>query len=193
MVNRCQGAPGGRFGQLALDQGDVEIKVRGTTSVYNNRNGVFIDGQGHANIDFGRNVGHPSGIGNNAFTMNAVVAPNPTPGVSGPRNFRNSAAAGVMARHNQWQRCGTGATCGSIANDVLGTITSDPPQPQRSIDLNLYPLQISAVSPMRVRPGQLLRIFGSGFNAIDGYPVGGDCDTGAVIAIRSRRVFLPKM
>jgi hypothetical protein len=168
---------GGQGIQATVMQGNVEIKVRGSTAVYNNRNGVSLAGQGHANIDFGRVPAQPNGIGNNAFTMNSTVAP--TPGPNTPRNFKNATNVAVVARHNQWQRCGTGASCAAIGSDLDGTIEFDPPQPQRSTDPSLYPFQINKVSPLRVRPGQLLRITGSGFNAIEGFPFAGNCDTTA--------------
>ena len=171
---------GGQGIQATVNAGNQEIKVRGSTSVYNNRNGVLLAGTYHTNLDFGRASSHVNGIGNNAFTQNALVHPEPTPGT--PHNFRNTTSTtnAVVARGNQWQRCGEQSVCSSAIQydtDPIDRVERAPAQPHRANDPAQYPFRVTDVSPKQVRPGQLLRIHGSGFNAIEGYPQGGDCTT----------------
>lgn len=172
-----QALVGGQGIQTTVDAGNAEITVRGTTSVYNNRNGVLLAGTWHDKLDFGRSASDPTGIGNNAFTQNALVQPNPTPGM--PHNFRNSTGTTVEARGNQWQRCGEQNVCDSAIQfdtDPAARVERAPAQPHRADD-PAYPFLVTGVSPQQVRPGQLLRIEGSGFNAIEGYLPGGNCTT----------------
>ncbi|MFI5397497.1 MAG: right-handed parallel beta-helix repeat-containing protein [Candidatus Binatia bacterium] len=146
--------------------------VRGVAAVYNGRNGATIADQSTG--DFGQ--ANADG-GNNAFTQNA------TNRFLGGHNFDNSSTqANVPAIANQWQHCYAdpahpAATCdGNIDLDVSGSVTFTPPQPYRA-DASTIPVQISAFYPTKAKAGDLVRISGNGFNAVDAYPHGGNCTT----------------
>jgi hypothetical protein len=146
--------------------------VRGTAAVYNGRNGATVANQSTA--DFG---GSSPNDGGNAFTQNA------TKSSLGGKNFSNaSTQVGLMAIGNQWQhRCADPAhpavLCdGNINLDVSGSVLFTPPQPYRA-DATTLPVQIRSIIPGKAMAGALLHLTGSGFNAIDGYPAGGNCTT----------------
>jgi hypothetical protein len=144
--------------------------VRGIASVYNGRNGATVTDQSTG--DFGQNS--PDG-GANAFTGNAT---NP---VLGGHNFDNSSTqTNLPAIGNQWQHCyadaATAVCDGPISLDINGSVTVTPPQPYRADGITL-PLVIQSFVPIKAKVGDLVHITGSGFNAIDGYPPGGNCTT----------------
>lgn len=146
--------------------------VRGTATVYNGRNGVTVANQSSG--DFGQNS--PDG-GHNAFTQNAT---NPS---LGGHNFDNSSTqANLPALNNQWQHCYAnptqpGTTCdGNIIVDISGSASVVPPESYRG-DTNTLPVSIQSFSPTKASAGDLVHITGGGFNAIDGYPAGGNCTT----------------
>ncbi|MFI5395101.1 MAG: right-handed parallel beta-helix repeat-containing protein [Candidatus Binatia bacterium] len=132
--------------------------VEGTSAVCN-----AVDGAGVANLssaDFGGGaLGSP---GNNAFAQNNLPA--------GGSNLRNSTGIDVSAANNQWEHCGHGAICddGAIITYDVGDhgvhTTIVPTQAHRS----QQPPVVSGTEPTTGRRGGLLRIFGSGFNVIDG-------------------------
>jgi hypothetical protein len=147
--------------------------VRGTASVYNGRNGATITDQSSG--DFGQTS--PDG-GNNAFTQNATNA------ALGGHNLDNSTSTqtDLPAPGNQWQHCyanpvNPAAACdGTISLDINGLVSATPPQPHRA-DGSTLAVVIQSFAPTKAKAGDLVRITGSGFNAIDGYPPGGDCTT----------------
>jgi hypothetical protein len=146
--------------------------VRGSAFVYNGRNGAAIADQSSA--DFGQNS--PDG-GNNAFTQNA------TNSLLGGHNLDNSSTlANVPAVSNQWQHCyadpaNPSAACdGDLSFDINGSVSYTPSEAQQA-DVNTVPLTIQSVVPSKAKAGDLVYITGSGFNAIDGYPPGGNCLT----------------
>jgi hypothetical protein len=101
--------------------------------------------------------------GGNAFTQNNLPA--------GDANLRNATADIVNALNNQWEHCGNEPTCDDDAiaardlnDDGLRTVFS-PAQAHRA---PVAPV-IERVSPSKGRAGDLVRIYGSGFNAIDGH------------------------
>jgi hypothetical protein len=101
--------------------------------------------------------------GNNALTQNNLP--------EGGANLRNATQNIVNAVNNQWEHCGGGMTCddASIAardlNDHGLRTVFTPSQAQRS----LQPPLVTRVSPGKGRVGELLRIYGLRFNAIDGH------------------------
>jgi len=136
----------------------AEARIEGSSAVCNEIDGAVVADQSAA--DFGRGwLGSP---GNNAFAQN-----NRPGGV----NFRNATGQVLSAIGNQWEHCGRGSTCdeGEIARlDISdkGALTQFvPAQPHRA----LPPPAIRAVYPSKGREGERLRIFGMGFNAIDGH------------------------
>lgn len=148
-------------------------RVRGTTAIYNGRNGATVGNQSDA--DFGLDA---LDRGNNAFTQNAT---NPS---LGGHNFDNSVTpqANVPAAGNQWQHCyadptNPAATCdGTLALDIDGAAAGTLPQPYRAA-VDSLPISIERLVPGKGTAGDLVRIIGTGFNAVDPYPPGGDCLT----------------
>lgn len=144
--------------------------IRGTAMVYNGRSGATVTNGSRA--DFGQNS---LDGGNNAFTQNAVN------GSLGGHNLDNSAhQTNLPAIGNQWQHCYADpqqpapACDGSISLDVNGSVDFSGPQPNRA-DARTLPLVIREVSPTKANAGGLIHIRGNGFDAIDGYPAGGNC------------------
>jgi hypothetical protein len=146
-------------------------EVRGVASVYNGRNGATVADQSQA--DFG---GNGLAGGDNAFTQNAT-----TPALGG-HNLDNSSSAAVQASGDQWQHCyadpshPSSACDGPLGLDVSGAVIVAPPQPYRS-DGTALPIVIERFTPAKAKAGDLVHITGHGFNAIDGYPAGGNCTT----------------
>lgn len=145
--------------------------VRGVAAVYNGRNGATVVNQSVA--DFGR--ASPDD-GNNAFTQNA------TKSTLGGHNFDNSSSEpNMQASGNQWQHCYAdpahpGATCDGNAGLDISGVDSAPRQPYRAAATEV-PVQIASFFPTKAKSGDLVRIVGAGFNAVDGYPAGGNCTT----------------
>ncbi len=136
----------------------AEARIEGSSAVCNEIDGAVVADQSAA--DFGG--GWLESPGNNAFAQN-----NRPGGV----NFRNATGQPVRAIGNQWEHCGRGSVCdeAEIARlDVSdkGTLTQFvPAQAHRALPTPV----IRAVYPSKGRAGERLRIFGSGFNAIDGH------------------------
>jgi hypothetical protein len=148
------------------------VTVRGTATVFNGRSGATVSGSAAA--DFGDSS---LDAGNNAFTQNATNT-----ALDG-HNFDNSGGqTNVPAIGNQWQHCYADSqlpagTCdGDIGLDVSGPVDFEPPQPNRT-DASGLPLVVQGFSPTKAKAGDLVHISGSGFDAISGYPTGGDCTT----------------
>src|SRR5262249_35721441 len=124
------GGSGGQNGIAVFNSGSdtATARVRGTTAVYNARNGVTVSGQSSA--DCRRDALDP---GNNAFTQNAT-----RPTLNGA-NADNSTvpALALLAAGNQWQHCYanplplTAACDGQLALDMDGAVLWLPAQPQR--------------------------------------------------------------
>jgi hypothetical protein len=145
-------------------------EVRGVASVYNGRNGATVADQSQA--DFGNSLDG----GDNAFTQNAA-----TPALGG-HNLDNSGTDSVQASGDQWQHCYADpahpsmACDGPLGLDVSGSVIVAPPQPYAS-DGTALPIVIERFTPEKAKAGDLVHITGHGFNAIDGYPAGGNCTT----------------
>src|SRR5262249_24197686 len=101
--------------------------------------------------------------GRNAFARNRRAP-------LGANFFLNVPLGSASAIGNQWEQCGAGMLCNAaavLANavrlaDGASVDVADPPDPRAEIPV------ISAVSPARPKAGTLVRVFGEGFNAIDG-------------------------
>lgn len=134
--------------------------VEGSSAVCNAVDGAVVANSSVA--DFG---GGPLGsLGNNAFAQNNLPA--------GGANFRNATGLPVAAANNQWENCGRGETCDEaeiarldVTNTVPDTTAFAPAQAHRSGQ----PPVLEAAVPTAGQEGGLLRIFGSGFNVIDGH------------------------
>jgi len=141
------------------EHGSAAAAVQGITAACNAADGAAVADTSQA--DFG---GGPFGsAGNNAFTQNNLPA--------GAANLRNSTAMLVFAENAQWEHCGHDTPC--VDSAIAAYDVSDhgartvfvPSQAHRS----LRPPIVTAVRPAKGTAGDLVRIFGSGFNAIDGY------------------------
>jgi hypothetical protein len=133
--------------------------VQGTSAVCNAVDGAVVANTSVA--DFGGGAfGSP---GNNAFTQNNLPA--------GGANFRNATGALLGAIDNQWEHCGPDTTCDNAAiaafdlSDHGAETTFVPAQAHRSEQAP----SVTAVAPSAGQQDELLRIFGSGFNVIDGH------------------------
>jgi hypothetical protein len=133
--------------------------VEGTTAACNGVDGAVVANTSIA--DFGG--GQFGGQGNNAFTQNNLPA--------GAADLRNATGMLVSAINNQWEHCGHDLTCADSAialfdlSDHGANTAFAPAQAHRSLQAPV----ITAVAPAVGQEGDLLRIFGSGFNAIDGH------------------------
>jgi hypothetical protein len=137
----------------------AQARVEGASMVCNAVDGAVVANTSTA--DFGG--GTLGSAGNNGFTQNNLPA--------GGSNFRNATTLEVQAVNNQWEHCGRGATCDDAAiaaldlSDHGGHTTFVPAQAQRAPHVPV----VTGVAPAKGREGELLRIFGSGFNVIDGH------------------------
>jgi hypothetical protein len=131
--------------------------VSGVSAVCNGTDGAVV-----ADTSVGDFGGGPSGsVGNNAFTQNNLAA-------SGA-NLRNATSSLTSAINNQWEHCGTGPTCNPTPiaaydlSDHGQYTTFSPAQAHRG----QQPV-VTSVDESKGQAGELLRIYGSGFDVIDG-------------------------
>ena len=132
--------------------------VEGTSAVCNAVDGAVVANTSMA--DFGG--GQFAGAGNNAFNQNNLPA--------GGANFRNATGMPVSTINSQWEHCGHDTTCADNAiasfdiSDHGANTAFSPAEAHRSLQAPV----VTAVAPAIGKQGELLRIFGSGFNVIDG-------------------------
>src|SRR5262249_3721627 len=139
--------------------------VEGTSAVCNAVDGAVVADTSTA--DFGG--GAQGSPGNNAFTQNNL------PG--GGANLRNATATDVAAINNQWDDCGRETTCNDdaiatfeLSDHGVNTLFT-PAQAHRS----QMPPILTGAAPATGEQGDVLRIFGTGFNVIDGHFSEGQC------------------
>lgn len=139
----------------------------GLAVVHNRQNGVIVADA--SRLSFGA-VAAP---GTNAVAFNGPTAPR------SPVNFRNLTALPIAAVGNAWEHCGPRAPCDLAAVQALDIFTTSllapvdiaPAQPTRR---RAAP-SITAIQPSFAAAGDLIRIYGDGFDVIDG--IGPSCDT----------------
>ena len=158
------------LGLAVLGDADLfpTLTVRGVASVYNLDSGVNVAGT--AVVDFGV-VADP---GYNVFTGNGAA--------SIVANFQNASPAPIDALVNQWEHCGRRPVCDDAAiaaADVGGPVTFSPALSSRWN----HDTFIEAVDPSSGAAGDLVRVYGRGFDAIEGQPRDGSC---ATIALNNR-------
>jgi hypothetical protein len=166
-------AGNGRDGiRLATAGESATALIEGTTVACNATNGAAVEiGTGG---DFGG--GAAGSMGQNAFTQNNLR--------EGFENFQNLTGAAVSAVNNQWHHCGTAMRCNDLAVAAYdlsdqGRLTAFlPTVAHRSGQAPV----ITGVRPSRGERGDLVRIFGRGFNAIDGH----DAEQCSDLSIRNR-------
>lgn len=165
------GAVGRRdgFGLAILDAaGHAALaEVRGLAAVHNLGGGVAV-----ADASDGR-FGSADSFGRNAFAFNGTADP------LFPVNFRNETARPLEAVGNQWEHCGPSSPCDLArvrARDVFrASLASSVAVAPALATFDREAPRISAIEPSFAAAGELVRIYGSGFDAIDG--VGDDCAT----------------
>lgn len=139
----------------------------GLAVVHNQANGVIVADA--SRLSFGE-VAAP---GANAVAFNGPASPR------SPVNFRNLTALPITAVGNTWEHCGTRTSCDVAAVQALDIFTSGlsapveiaPAHPTR----RLASPSITAIQPSFAAAGDLIRIYGDGFDALDG--IGSSCDT----------------
>jgi len=112
-----------------------------------------------------------SNPGNNAFAFNGPANP------PAPVNFRNESPFAILASGNAWQHCGLGNPCDVAAVQALDVFTRSAPvgvAPALPTRQHRKP-RIDSIEPPFAAAGTLVRIYGSGFDAIEG--AGSSCDT----------------
>jgi len=117
-----------------------------------------VDGKPGPAVSFGKAT-----PGRNAFAWNREA------GV-GANFFLNIPFLTVPAVGNQWEHCGTGTTCDAASVTTLDVRVATgaklslgtSPGPRANAPV------VTRVSPVRPRQGELVRVFGDNFNAVDG-------------------------
>jgi hypothetical protein len=108
-----------------------------------------------------------------------AVAFNGSPSQQSPVNFRNLTELPITAVGNAWEHCGPGAPCDLAAVQALDIFTASPLAavgiaPAQPTHRRAAP-RIATIEPSFAAGGDLIRIYGEGFDAIDG--VGSSCNT----------------
>jgi hypothetical protein len=181
---------GNGYGVAILDAAgrSALITASGVAVVHNVDGGVIV-GDGSAGI-----FGSLAAPGQNAFAFNGLAAP------TSPTNFRNNSARPISAIGSQWQHCGTSAPCDVAAvlqHDAFAAMAEaavavDPAEatPRR------MPPRITAVEPPFASAGELVRIYGSGFDAINGAGQNATCSGLAAVntcrPVRGNCVFIDR-
>jgi len=141
--------------------------VTGLAVVHNVDRGVVVNDTSRASF---APHGRP---GENAFAFNGP----PLPPL--PTNFRNLSPLPVAAAGNAWEHCGDSNQCDVNAVRGLDIVSGGARSP-----VSITPAlatrsrtvpRITAVVPPFAAAGELVRVYGSGFDAIDG--AGTSCDT----------------
>jgi len=112
--------------------------------------------------------------------LNALAFNGP-PGSETPRNLRNVSNRLIPAINNHWEHCGKHVRCNRQAvlthdvfrQDESGEVLISPPRTGR----RRATIEIDSTSPTYASRGELVRIYGRRFDAIEGNAPGGDCDT----------------
>jgi hypothetical protein len=168
---------GGGFGLAVLDAAgrSALTTASGVAVVHNVDGGVVV-----ADASSG-SFGDLATPGQNAFAFNGPDLP------ASPANFRNQTALALTAGGNQWEHCGAQAPCDGLAvrQSDLFTATApvavDPIQATR----RRTPPQITSIEPPVAAAGELVRIYGSGFDAING--TGPDATCASIAAVNTCR------
>jgi hypothetical protein len=157
----------GGFGVAIMDAAGLSstVTAAGLGVIHNPVGGVAVSDNSRASF------AAPGAAGNSAFAFNGPAAP------PSPANFRNMTPFAIPAYGNAWQHCGEHGPCNVgdvLALDVFtnapAPVTVDPALPTRS---HTRP-HITSIEPSFAAVGDLVRIYGSGFDAIDG--AGDSCD-----------------
>ncbi len=153
---------GGGFGVAALDAADrsASVTAHGLGVVHNADGGVVVTDSSTAQL------GTMAVAGENAIAFNGVADP-PT-----PVNFQNLTALPIAAIGNAWEHCGSGTSCDVDAVQALDVLTAhtDAPvgvAPALPTRMRARP-SLDRAEPSFAAAGTLVRLYGSGFDAIEG-------------------------
>lgn len=144
--------------------GSARVRVEGVGAICNGMDGVVIADTSEADLG----GGFENSRGHNAFTQNNLPA--------GGANLRNATGLTVSAVNNQWENCGNASMCDEAR--IAAFDLSDRGARTRITPAQAHRAQqpvVTEVFPRKGRAGERLRIFGSGFNAIDGHFAEGSC------------------
>ena len=176
----CGNGTAGRsdgFGLAVLDAAGraARVDARGLAALHNLGGGVVVGDTSDGTF------GTAAVLGHNAFAFNGTGDP------LIPMNFRNETTRALSAVGNHWEHCGASVPCDLArvrARDVyratLDAMVAVAPAlatPQRDAP------RITAIAPSFAAAGELVRLYGSRFDAIEG--AGSDC--GAVAAANGCR------
>lgn len=97
-----------------------------------------------------------------------------------PSNLRNTSVSAVWAANNYWEHCGNHLSCNDRAVLLGDVFQSDDQavaiQPTRANRARTA-IEIDSISPSFAAAGELVRLYGRGFDAIEGNAAGGGCGT----------------
>jgi hypothetical protein len=163
--NGSAGRPDG-VGLAVLDAAGLAAAadVYGLAAVHNLSGGIVVGGNSDVSL------GTEATFGRNAIAFNGAREPLMA------LNFRNEAGHPVDAVGNQWEHCGTAIPCDELQvrmRDVFrasldSSVTVSPALPTRPRQAPV----IDAIEPPFAAAGDLVRIYGSGFDAIEGAGTG---------------------
>jgi hypothetical protein len=148
----------------------ASASAEGLGVVHNLDGGVVVANTSVA--DLGRGEGS---TGLNAFAFNGPAQS------STPTNLRNLSVRAVSAANNHWQGCGNRLTCNDRAvlmddvfqQDGSGGVVVTPARGGRE----RAAIEIDSITPTLATEGELVRLYGKGFDAIGGNAPAGDCGT----------------
>jgi len=145
----------------------ASVSASGMAILHNADAGVVVGNTSRGNFA-------PDGApGQNAFAFNGLRRPRSAV------NFRNLSSQAVAAQGNTWQHCGAGDTCdvaSVLALDVFSANFDAPVAVAPALPSHPRTApRITEVSPPIATAGEMVRIYGTGFDAIDGG--GSACET----------------
>jgi hypothetical protein len=114
-------------------------------------------------------------------------------------NLRNLSTVPVAADGNAWEHCGPGRRCDAAAVLALDVFFASPQAPVAvapALPTRRHAApRISAIAPAYAAAGELVRVYGSGFDAVDG--AGASCESIAAAntcrPLRGNCVFIDRM
>jgi hypothetical protein len=172
----CGNGTAGRgigFGVLVQDAAGLSAAVAAEgLAVVDNADGGFVVTDRSA-----ADLGGGFSRGRNAFAFNGPAA------TTGALNLRHLGSGPVTAVGNQWEHCGPGWRCDVNAvrgSDVFAAAGAPPVAvaPARAAR-ERHSVRIDEIRPSFALAGELVRLYGDGFDAIGGNGPGGDCTSAA--------------
>jgi hypothetical protein len=166
--NGTEGTEAG-FGLALLDAAgfSASASVRGIALVHNLAGGLSTMETSTADL------GTADSPGRNALAFNGIGS-----NLSGPKQLRNQTALPLTAVGNHWESCGPTYDCAEIAV-LIGSVYSPdatvdvaPARPNAQREAPI----IHEIRPTFARAGELVWIYGEGFDAVGGAAQDAECD-----------------